>query len=71
MALIRADAHPILVTFPVEEDDNAKVIAKSLSLRFQLQEESMYVEEEMVYPESGNVTHAIGQLFFRNNKGKL
>lgn len=71
MALIRADAHLVPVTFPVGTDGYAKVTALSLSLRFQFQEESMYLEEEIFDSELGSVTHAIIQLSFRNDAGKM
>lgn len=71
MALIRADAHPIPVIFPIGNDGYAVVTALSLSVRFKFQEDSLYVEEEIIDSNTRIVSQAIRQLSITNDDGKL
>lgn len=71
MAFIRADGQEEHVSFPIGEDGYAKITALRIGLRFQFQEESLFVEEEIFDLDSEEVSHAIGQLSFKTEEGKF
>lgn len=71
MALIRANTHSIPVLFAVGDDGYAMVTPMNRGLRFQFQEESLYIVEEVLDSETSMVAHALRQFSFRNEEGKL
>jgi hypothetical protein len=54
----------IPLTFRVDDDGYALVSCQRLSLRFQYQEDSISVEEEICDELTGEITHTLGQVSF-------
>lgn len=71
LAFIRADDHPVPVTFPVGPAGYATVSERSLALQFLFKKESVHIEEEIFEFKSPQASQSIGQLSFRNDDGKV
>ena len=56
---VQSDAVPIM--FPVEDDGYVDVSACRLALRFHMIPESIYIDQNIFNPESGVLSHTIGQ----------
>src|SRR5579875_2031106 len=69
MASVRADCHSVPVTFPLGTDGFAMVTSTTLGLRFQLREDSLYVEEEIYDDSPDIVSRALGQLSIQSDIG--
>jgi hypothetical protein len=67
MALIHANGHGVPVSFPIGDEGFCIVTAFRLSLRFQFQEESMQIDQEVFDDASGELTHTIGHLSYMND----
>jgi hypothetical protein len=59
--VIFADTEGVPVSFPIGNDGLALVTSLRLSLRFWLNEEFMYIDEEVFDAHSGELIHTIGQ----------
>jgi hypothetical protein len=64
--VIRVDGEEVSILFPLGSDGIAVVTTIRLSLRFQLNKDSLHIDEE-VYD---SVSHTIGQLLVCNGDGK-
>ena len=61
LAVIYPDGEGVLVSFPLDNDGVAHVISMRLSLRFQTNEDIMFIDEEVYDTQSGDFIHTIGQ----------
>jgi hypothetical protein len=68
--VIRADGEGVPISFPLGSDGIAVVTAIRLSLRFQLNVDSLHIDEEAYDSGSGELSHTIGQLPVCNGDGK-
>jgi hypothetical protein len=69
-AVIRADGEGVLISFPLGSDGIAVVTAIRLSLRFQLNKDSLHIDEEVYDSVTRELSHTIGQLPVCNGDGK-
>jgi hypothetical protein len=69
-AVIRADGEGVPVSFPLGSDGIAVVTAICLSLRFQLNVDSLHIDREVYDSMTGELSHTIGQLHVYNGNGK-
>lgn len=69
MALIRADNHLVPLYVPCNAEGVGSVEAALLSVRYNLIEESLHLEEE-VYNDDGHLSHTILQMPIRNDQGR-
>ena len=69
-ATIRADGDCVSISFPLGSDGLALVLAVRLSLQFQLNITSLYIDEEVFDSVFGETTHTIGQIPVCNGDGK-
>jgi hypothetical protein len=69
-ATIRADGDCVPISFPLGSDGLALVSAVCLGLRFQLNVDSLHIDEEVFDLASGCITHTIGQIPECNGDGK-
>ena len=70
-ALIHADGHAVLVSFPPGANGFCWISGLRLSLRFHFREESIHIEEQMFDAVTGILTHTVSQFSVLNNEGKL
>ena len=61
MVIISVEGDAVPIMFPVEEDGYADVSACRLALRFHMIPESIYIDQNIYDPESGVLSHTIGQ----------
>ena len=61
LAVIYLDGVGVPISFTVDSDGVAHVTSLRLSLRFQLSEDFMFIDEDVYDPNSGDLTHTIGQ----------
>jgi hypothetical protein len=69
-AVIQADGEGVPISFPFGSDGIAIVTAIRLSLRFQLNKDSLHIDEEVYDSVNGELSHTIGQLPVCNGDGK-
>ena len=60
LAVIYLDGVGVLISFPLGSDRVAHVMSLRLSLRFQLSEDFMFIDEDVYDANSGDLTHTIG-----------
>jgi len=60
VVVVIADGAGVPIIFPVHDDGVAVVLASRLSLRFQLREDSICIDEEVFDPDSGIFIHIVG-----------
>ena len=65
---VQSDAVPIM--FPMEDDGYADVLACRLALRFHMIPESIYIDQNIYDPESGVLSHTIGQTSTPTGSGR-
>jgi hypothetical protein len=58
---IYSDAGGVPISFPLRNDGVALVTSIRLSLRFQMSEDFMFIDEEVYDAQSGDLIHTIGQ----------
>jgi hypothetical protein len=58
---IYSDAGGVPISFPLGNDEVALVTSIRLSLRFQMSEDFMFIDEEVYDAQSGDLIHTIGQ----------
>jgi hypothetical protein len=58
---IYSDAAGVPISFPLGNDGVALVTSIRLSLRFQMSEDFMFIDEEVYDAQSGDLIHTIGQ----------
>ena len=61
LAVIYLDGVGVPISFPLGSDGVAHVTSLRLSLRFQLSEDFMFIDEDVYDANSGDLTHTIGQ----------
>ena len=61
LVVIYLDGVGVPISFPLGSDGVAHVTSLRLSLRFQLSEDFMFIDQEVYDANSGDVTHTIGQ----------
>jgi hypothetical protein len=61
LAIINSDREGVPISFPLGNDGVAIVTSLRLSLRFQIREEFMFIDEEVYDAQSGDLIHTIGQ----------
>jgi hypothetical protein len=61
LAVIYHDGERVLVSFLLENDGVALVTSLILSLRFQMSEDFMFIDEEVYDAQSGDLIYTIGQ----------
>ena len=61
LAVIYLDGVGVPISFPLGSDKLARVTSLRLSLRFQLSEHFMFLDEDVYDANSGDLTHIIGQ----------
>jgi hypothetical protein len=69
-AVIRADGEGVPISFPLGSDGITVVTAICLSLRLQLNKDSLYIDKEVYDSVNGELSHTIGQLPVCNGDGK-
>jgi hypothetical protein len=60
-AIVFANVEGVLVSFSLGRDGLAVVTSLRLSLRFQMSEDFMFIDEEVYDVQSGDLIHTIGQ----------
>jgi hypothetical protein len=60
LALIYSDAGGVPISFPLDNDGVALVTSIRLSLKFQMSEDFMFIDEEVYDAQSGDLIHTIG-----------
>jgi hypothetical protein len=60
-AVICADGDVVPLSFPLGIDEHALITSLRLSLRFQMSEDFMFIDEEVYDAQSGDLIHTIGQ----------
>jgi hypothetical protein len=58
---IYSDAGRVPISFPLGNDGVALVTSIRLSLRFQMSEDFMFIDEDVYDTQSGDLIHSIGQ----------
>jgi hypothetical protein len=58
---IYSDAGGVPISFPLGNDGVALVTSIRLSLRFQMSEDFMFIDEDVYDAQSGDLIHTIGQ----------
>ena len=61
LVIIYLDGVRVPISFPLGSDGVAHVTSLRLSLRFQLSEDFMFIDEEVYDANSGDLIHTIGQ----------
>ena len=61
MVIISVQGDAVLIMFPVEDDGYTDVSACRLALRLHMIPESIYIDQNIYDPESGVLSHTIGQ----------
>ena len=61
LVVIYLDGVGVPISFTVGSDGVAHDLSLRLSLRFQLSEDFMFINEDVYDPNSGDLTHTIGQ----------
>ena len=61
LAVIYLDGVGVPISFPLGTNGVAHVTSLRLSLRFQLSEDFMFIDEDVYDANSGDLTHTIGQ----------
>jgi hypothetical protein len=61
LAVIFSEVGGVPISFPLGSDGVAHVTALRLSLRFQMSEDFMFIDEEVYDAQSGDLIHTIGQ----------
>ena len=61
LAVLYLDGVGVPISFPLGSDGVAHVTSLRLSLRFQLSEDFMFIDQEVYDANSGDLTHIIGQ----------
>ena len=61
LVVIYLDGVGVPISFPLESDGVAHVYSLRLSLRFQMSEEFMFIDEEVYDAQSGDLIQTIGQ----------
>ena len=61
LAVLYLDGVGVPISFPLGSDGVAHVTSLRLSLRFQLSEDFMFIDQEVYDANSGDLTHTIGQ----------
>jgi hypothetical protein len=69
-AVIRVDGEGFPISFPLGNDGIAVVIAFRLSLWFQLNINSLHIDEEVYDSMTGDLSYIVGQLLVCNGDGK-
>ena len=69
-ATVRADGDCVPISFPLGNDGLAFVSAIRLGLRFQLNIDSLHIDEEVFDLASSGITHTIGQIPEYSGDGK-
>ena len=59
--VIYGDGEGVPISFPLDNDRIAHITFLRLSLQFQLNEDFMYIDEEVYDAYSGNLIYTIGQ----------
>jgi hypothetical protein len=62
LAVVYSEGERVPVSFPLGNDGVALVTSLRLSLRFQMSEEFMFIDEEVYDAQSGDLIHTIGQI---------
>jgi hypothetical protein len=60
-AVIYCEVGRVPISFPLGNDGVAHVTSLELSLRFQMSEDFMFIDEEVYDAQSGDLIHTIGQ----------
>lgn len=71
MAFVHANGHGIPISFPIADEGFCIVTAFRLSLRFQFEEESMQIDQEIFHDASGELTHIVSQPSYLNDGVKF
>jgi hypothetical protein len=61
LAVIYHDGEGVLVSFPLDNDGVVHVTSLRLSLRFQMSEDFMFIDDEVYDVQSGDLIHTIRQ----------
>ena len=61
MVIISVEGNVVPIMFPVEDNGYADVSACRLALRFHMIPKSIYIDQNIFDPESGVLSHTIGQ----------
>jgi hypothetical protein len=61
LAVIYSEVGGVPISFPLGNDGVAHVTSLRLSLRFQMSEDFMFIDEEVYDAQSGDMIHTIGQ----------
>ena len=71
MAVLRVEPHSVPVLFPLGEDGHAIVTCATLSLRFQYQEVTIFVKEEVFDDHTGLVSYVVCETRVENDVGTI
>jgi len=71
MAIVRANGEGVPIMFLVGKDGFAIVFAFQLSLRFQLNEDSLHIDEEVFNDHSRALTYTIGQVLASDGANRV
>jgi hypothetical protein len=69
-AVICADGEGVPISFPMGNDGFALITSLRLSLRFQFNEEFMFIDEEVFNAYSGDLIHTIGKSLVSDRSSK-
>jgi hypothetical protein len=61
LAVIYFDGEGVLISFPLGNDGITLVTSMTLSLKFQMSEDFMFIDEEVYDTQTGDLIHTIGQ----------
>jgi hypothetical protein len=61
LAVIYSDREGVPISFPLGNDGVALVTSLRLSLRFEMSEDFIFIDEEIYDAQSGDLIHTIGQ----------
>ena len=70
MVIISVEGNAVPIMFPVENDGYADVSACRLALRFHMIPESIYIDQNIYDPDSGVLSHTIGQTLTSTTIGR-
>ena len=70
MVIISIEGNVVPIMFPVEDDGYVDVSASRLALRFHMIPESIYIDQNIYDPESGILSHTIGQTLTPTTTGR-
>ena len=62
MVIISVEGDDVPIMFPVEDDGYADLSVRRLALRFHMIPESIYIDQNIYDPDSGVLSHTIGQI---------